>query len=82
MNRAFLQKKRENLELEGVIESYELAFRMQGALPEVMDIGRETEKTLELYGVGKAAPGKNGRAGKATGGAAANTARISTGWCA
>jgi hypothetical protein len=32
------------------IEQYELAFRMQTAVPEVMDISQESPETLELYG--------------------------------
>lgn len=32
------------------IAQYELAFRMQTAVPEVMDISRESKKTLEDYG--------------------------------
>jgi len=36
---------------EGVIESYELAFRMQDEVPKVMDISRETKATLDRYGV-------------------------------
>ncbi|HMP79901.1 MAG TPA: DUF1501 domain-containing protein [Pirellulaceae bacterium] len=32
------------------IEQYELAFRMQIAAPEVMDISRETQTTLDMYG--------------------------------
>jgi hypothetical protein len=32
------------------IAQYELAFRMQTAAPEVMDITRETKETLEAYG--------------------------------
>jgi len=39
-------------EVEGAIESFELAFRMQDTLPEVMDISAETEETLALYGIG------------------------------
>jgi hypothetical protein len=38
-------------ELEGVIESYELAYRMQSIAPEVLDLGRETPETLAMYGV-------------------------------
>ena len=37
------------------IAQYELAFRMQMAVPEVMDISQESQKTLDLYG---ATPGK------------------------
>ncbi len=32
------------------IEQYELAFRMQASVPEVMDISRETDRTLTAYG--------------------------------
>lgn len=32
------------------IEQYELAFRMQVSVPEVMDISKESTKTLEAYG--------------------------------
>jgi hypothetical protein len=33
------------------IDSYELAFRMQGSVPEVMDFSQETAATKALYGV-------------------------------
>jgi hypothetical protein len=39
-------------EVEGVIESYELAFRMQAEVPNVMDLTKETEATKALYGIG------------------------------
>ena len=32
------------------IAQYELAFRMQAEVPELMDIGQESKKTLEAYG--------------------------------
>src|SRR5436190_1214805 len=32
------------------IAQYELAFRMQTAVPEVMDISRETKETIDMYG--------------------------------
>ncbi|WP_395737278.1 DUF1501 domain-containing protein [Prosthecobacter sp.] len=41
--------------VEGLIESYELAFRMQGELPRVMDLSSETKATLQLYGADKPA---------------------------
>ncbi|MEM7233739.1 MAG: DUF1501 domain-containing protein [Planctomycetota bacterium] len=37
--------------VEGLIESYELAFRMQSTVPQVMDLSRETKSTLDLYGI-------------------------------
>ncbi len=38
------------------ISQYELAFRMQTAVPEVMDISRESQRTLDAYG---AKPGES-----------------------
>lgn len=52
MNRDLLKQKEVSPELEGVIESYELAFRMQNAVPELMSIDGESKETLDLYGVG------------------------------
>jgi hypothetical protein len=39
-------------ELEAVIASYELAWRMQAHAPDVLDLSREPKETLTLYGVG------------------------------
>jgi hypothetical protein len=39
--------------VEGIIDSYELAFRMQGELPRVMDLSGESQETLQLYGADK-----------------------------
>lgn len=36
--------------VEGIIQAYELAFRMQSELPRVMDLSNETKTTLALYG--------------------------------
>jgi hypothetical protein len=38
-------------QLEGVIQSYELAFRMQTRVPELLDISREPRAVLDAYGV-------------------------------
>ena len=48
-------------ELEGVIESFELGFRMQEALPAVMDISGESEATLAEYGIGESGSDSFGR---------------------
>ncbi|MBL8851520.1 MAG: DUF1501 domain-containing protein [Planctomycetaceae bacterium] len=48
-------------ELEARISAYELAFRMQTAAPEVLDLSQETQETLELYGVGTAPTDDYGR---------------------
>ena len=38
------------------IASYELAFRMQSAAPELMDFSAESASTLEMYGVEEGTP--------------------------
>jgi len=43
--------------VDGIIESYELGFRMQGKVPELLDISKEPQHILDLYGI------KNGPAG-------------------
>ena len=40
-----------NDELDTVIESYELAYRMQRVAPEVLDLNRETAQTRGAYGL-------------------------------
>ena len=44
-------------QLDGVIASYELAFKMQGKVPELLDISREPQSVLDAYGV---KPGPSG----------------------
>jgi hypothetical protein len=61
MNRAALDHDQVNPGIEGVIESYELAFRMQGELPKLMDITKETKATQQLYGIGEQATDNFGR---------------------
>jgi len=41
----------DNTELEAVINSYELAWRMQANAPEVLDISKESAATKKLYGI-------------------------------
>jgi hypothetical protein len=40
-----------DLEIASRISSYELAFRMQMAAPELLDFSKESPETLEMYGV-------------------------------
>jgi hypothetical protein len=37
--------------MDGIIESYELGFRMQGKVPELLDISKEPQKVLDAYGI-------------------------------
>jgi hypothetical protein len=41
----------QDAELEAVLNSYELAWRLQGNAPETLDISGESEDTLKLYGI-------------------------------
>ena len=38
-------------ELDGIIQSYELAFTMQGKVPELLDISKEPQSVRDAYGV-------------------------------
>ena len=42
-----------NSNLEALIKSYELAFKMQNSVPSVMDISGETNNILSRYGIGE-----------------------------
>ena len=46
-------------EIASRISAYELAFRMQSAAPELMDLSGETRRTLEAYGVDRPEPSNN-----------------------
>ena len=48
-------------ELDGVIQSYELAFRMQGSVPELLNLAEESPATLASYGIGQTATDNFGR---------------------
>jgi hypothetical protein len=50
-----------DLALEGRIDSFELAFRMQAAAPRLQDISDESEATLKLYGLDDAKTKNFGR---------------------
>jgi hypothetical protein len=53
LNRDLVARNEVDPVVEGVINSFELGFRMQSALPAVLDISRESPKTLEMYGISK-----------------------------
>ncbi|MBL8827584.1 MAG: DUF1501 domain-containing protein [Planctomycetaceae bacterium] len=50
-NRRMLNELPGQPELEGLIESYELAYKMQTSVPATLDLSGETDATRELYGV-------------------------------
>ena len=61
MNHRQLVHDQVNAELEGVIHSYEMAFRMQTAMPQLMDLKNESAATLKSYGVGEGGTDSFGR---------------------
>lgn len=52
MNTDHLKHAGHDQRLEGRIESFELAFRMQTEAPSLMDLMKESKATLDLYGIG------------------------------
>lgn len=64
MNHETLAHDVVNPEVEGVIASYELAFRMQMEMPGVLDLSKETAATKSLYGIRESGGGERvGRGG-------------------
>lgn len=51
LNRRQLKSDLPEQDIEGAIQSLELAFRMQGSLPELMELGKETKEVEALYGL-------------------------------
>ncbi|MFT5522348.1 MAG: hypothetical protein ACI9HK_000292 [Pirellulaceae bacterium] len=47
---AHRNEKVQNPEIDTRIAAYEMAFRMQTSVPELMDFSDESQKTLEMYG--------------------------------
>lgn len=59
LNRDYAERDPADTQIDGVIESFELAFRMQSEMPTIMDVSGETPATLELYGIGAKRPSDN-----------------------
>jgi hypothetical protein len=57
LNRDLATKPGAPDEVEGIIQSCELAFRMQSKVPELLDISKEPRRVLDAYGV---KPGPDG----------------------
>ena len=53
LNERFVDKNPLEQELAARIESYELAYKMQFAAPEVVDLTQETSETKDLYGLNR-----------------------------
>jgi hypothetical protein len=51
INNHYRKNRSDDSELEARIDAYELAYRMQSAAPEAVELSRETEATKKLYGL-------------------------------
>jgi len=56
LNRNYSQNRKDYSELEARIASYELAFQLQIAAPEAMDLSQETAQTIAMYGIDEPKP--------------------------
>ena len=52
LNRGKIAREGRQPQVEGIIQSYELAYRMQSTMPELVDLSGETEATKAMYGIG------------------------------
>ncbi len=53
LNQEHLRAAEVDQSIEGMIGNYELAFRMQSTIPQVMSLDDETQETLDLYGINR-----------------------------
>ena len=61
LNRHYATDKLDDTELEARMSSYELAYRMQSAAPEAVDLSKESEVTKKLYGMNEEITSKFGK---------------------
>ncbi len=61
LNRRHAERHPQNPELESRMQNYELAFRMQTQVPNLVDLGQETRTTHSLYGIGQPSTDNFGR---------------------
>ena len=61
LNQKHLKDRKNGSDLLARINSYELAFRMQSEAPEAVDLSKESQKTLEMYGIDKKPTDEFGR---------------------
>ncbi len=61
LNQEHLDARPGGRDLLARMNSYELAYRMQSATPEAVDLAKETKQTLESYGVGQQPTDEFGR---------------------
>ena len=68
LNRSTAEQLGGSGEIDDLIASYELAFRMQSEMPKTLDVSNETAQTLSLYGIDENAGPRRGFGGFGGGG--------------
>ena len=58
LDRGFLARTDHNPQVEAAISNYEIAYRMQTEVPDLVDLSKETEATKKLYGLDSEVPAK------------------------
>ncbi len=61
MNAVAQQRDPDNPFLDGIMQAHELAYRMQGELPEVIDLAKESAATQTQYGIDRTESADFGR---------------------
>lgn len=61
INQGHLQRSGSDPQIRGAMESFDLAFRMQSAAPNVLDLSQEPEHVQAAYGIGNKATDNFGR---------------------
>ncbi|MEE8141929.1 MAG: DUF1501 domain-containing protein, partial [Planctomycetota bacterium] len=58
LDRGFLARTDRNPQVEAAITNYEIAYRMQTEVPDLVDLSKETKATKKLYGLDSEVPAK------------------------
>jgi hypothetical protein len=58
-DRQFLASIGKNDAIESAIQNYEMAYKMQSTIPDVLNLDKETEATKKLYGIGSSDKNKH-----------------------
>ena len=61
-NQRLLDRVTTDPQMEGIINSFELAFRMQTETPELVNLASESKETFSMYGIDEGRSDVNGRA--------------------
>ena len=61
LNQGVLERFGASSDIEATIQNYDMAFRMQTAVPELLDLSKESDQTKKLYGLDEEITAEFGR---------------------